>query len=343
MMESARPPLLLLTTGGTIQGAGAARISQGDYRIGSTPVAEMLGALPELASVADLTVEEIANVDSVAMTLPILARLVTRIRQAHASATPPRGIVVTHGTDTLEETAYLLHLTTGNLGQSTSGWNATSGRVGPGLGFAAQAAPVVLTAAMRPATELGADGPVNLWNAVRTALCPESAGRGVLVALNERIHCPREVIKFFAQGVDAFQSPGTGPLGRTDPDAVRYYRRPERRCGANSEFAGLEFAQLPRVEIIAAYQEADGAACVAAEAAGARGLVLVGPLSPALKVAALAAAGRGLAIVICHRGAAGAVRIDAEDRSGGLCSAERRCGSPRRSSRSGCSICWPIS
>jgi len=298
MMESARPPLLLLTTGGTIQGAGAARISQGDYRIGTTPVAQMLAALPELASVADLTVEEIANVDSVAMTLPILARLAARIRAAAAASLPPRGIVVTHGTDTLEESAYLLHLTVG-------------GQI-----------PVVLTAAMRPATELGADGPVNLWNAVRTALCPESAGRGVLVALNERIHCPREVIKFFAQGVDAFQSPGTGPLGRTDPDAVRYYRRSERRSGADSEFAGLEFAALPRVEIIAAYQEADGAACAAAEAAGARGLVVVGPLSPAAKAAALAAAARGVAVVVCHRGAGGAVRIDAEDSSRGLCSGD---------------------
>lgn len=298
MTESVRPPLLLLTTGGTIQGSGSSRLSQGDYRIGTTPVAQMLAALPELASVADLTVEEIANVDSVAMTLPILARLAARIRTAAAAPRPPHAIVVTHGTDTLEESAYLLHLTVGG------------------------AIPVVLTAAMRPATELGADGPVNLWNAVRTALCPASSGRGVLVALNERIHCPRDAIKFFAQGVDAFQAPGTGPLGRTDPDAVRYYRRPERRCGAASEFAGLEFAVLPRVEIIAAYQEADGAACAAAEAAGARGLVLAGPLSPAVKAAALAAAGRGVAIVICHRGPGGAVRIDAQDRSAGLCSAD---------------------
>jgi L-asparaginase len=298
MTESVRPPLLLLTTGGTIQGAGASRTGQGEYRIGTTPVARMLEAVPELASVADLTVEEIANVDSVAMTLPILAQLVARIRQAVAAANPPRGIVVTHGTDTLEESAYLLHLTVGAK------------------------IPVVLTAAMRPTTELGADGSVNLWNAVRTALCPESAGRGVLVAINERIHCPREVIKFFAQGVDAFQSPGAGPLGRTDSDAVRYYRRPERRCGAASEFAGLELAELPRVEIVAAYQEADGAACAAAVAAGARGLVLVGPLSPVLKAAAREAASRGVAVVVCHRGAGGAVRIDSDDRDWGLCSAD---------------------
>jgi L-asparaginase len=258
----------------------------------------MLEAVPELASIADLRVEEIANVDSVAMTLPILARLVARIRQAATAANRPRGIVVTHGTDTLEESAYLLHLTV------------------------AADIPVVLTAAMRPATELGADGPVNLWNAVRTALSPASAGRGVLVAINERIHCSRDVIKLFAQGVDAFQSPGAGPLGRTDPDAVRYYRRPERHCGAASEFAAAELTALPRVDILAAYPEADGSACAAAVAAGAQGLVIVGPLSPAMKAAARDAASRGVALVVCHRGAGGAMRVDAEDRSWGLCSAD---------------------
>jgi len=298
MSESARPSILLLTTGGTIQGAASGRLSQGDYRIGDTPVARLLEAVPELASLADLTVEEMANVDSVEMTMPILARVVARIRQAAAAPHPPRGIVLTHGTDTMEESAYLLHLVTGvDL-------------------------PVVVTAAMRPATELGADGPINLWNAVRAAVDPRSAGRGVIVALNERLHGPREVLKLFAQSADAFQSPGMGPLGRTDPDGVRYYRRSERRCGAASEFVGVDLSQLPRVDLVAAYQEADGTGCAAAVAAGARGLVLCGPLSPALKAAARAAALQGLAVVLCHRGAGGAVHVEAADRSWGLCGAD---------------------
>jgi L-asparaginase len=258
----------------------------------------MLTAVPELADLAELTVEAIANVDSVAMTLPILSRLAHRVRAAASAVPPPRGIVVTHGTDTLEESAYWLHLVCG------------------------VELPIVLTAAMRPGTELGADGPVNLWNAVRTAVDPRSAQRGVLVAMNERIFGARDVLKLFAQGVDAFQSPGAGLLGRTDPDGVRFYRRTERRCGAASEFAGLIGDELPRVDVIAAYQEADGASCAAAVAAGARGLVLVGPLAPPLKAAAQTAAGRGVAIVVCHRGAGGTVHVDPADRAWGLCAAD---------------------
>jgi L-asparaginase len=158
--------------------------------------------------------------------------------------------VVTHGTNTLEETAWLLHLTIGTD------------------------APIVLTGAMRPASALSGDGPLNLVEAVRVAASPEARGLGVLVVMDDTIHGARDVTKTNTLRVDAFASPMTGPLGRVDGDGrVVISARPARAATLRGAYAGVDLRALPRVDVIASYQGADGVLIDAALAAGCRGIV----------------------------------------------------------------------
>ncbi len=286
--RTALPRVLVLTTGGTIQGSARSRVGAGlaDYEIGGTSSAQLFVDLPELASFARLGVSALANVDSGVFDLRLLCLLHERIATALASTNPPAGIVVTHGTDTLEETAYFLNLTLKTT------------------------LPVILTGSMRPATALSPDGPLNLCDAVRVAADPASANRGVLVVMNGRIHAARDVIKTSARGTDTFQSPDTGPLGVADPDVIRFYRQPEYRHTRRSKLLGAPLAALPRVDVIASYQEAGREAFDAAVLAGARGLVLADPLTPALKAAVRDTP--HIVAVLTNRGLGGRVRMEGE-------------------------------
>lgn len=286
--RTSRPRVLVVTTGGTIQGSARSRVGAGlaDYEIGATSSARLFADLPELAGFARVHASVLANVDSALVDLDLLSRLHKRITTACASAKPPAGIVITHGTDTLEETAYFLSLT-----MKTT-------------------VPIVLTGSMRPVTALSADGPLNLCDAVRVAADPSSSGRGVLVVMNGRIHAARDVIKTSARGTDTFQSPDTGPLGIVDPDVVRYYRHPEYRHTRRSRLLGAPLNALPRVDIIAAYQEAGREAFDAAVIAGARGVVLSDPITPALKAAVRDTP--NLVAVLANRGLGGRVRMEGE-------------------------------
>ncbi len=163
------------------------------------------------------------------------------------------GVVVTHGTNTLEETAWLLHLTV------------------------ATDAPIVLTGAMRPASALSADGPLNLVEAVRVAASSAARGLGVLVVMDDTIHGARDVAKANTLRVDAFSSPMTGPLGRVDGDGrVVITSRPMRGTTLRGAYAGVDLHALSRVDVVASYQGADGALIDAAVGAGARGIVSAG-------------------------------------------------------------------
>ena len=244
---------------------------------------ELLSDLPELQALADVEVLEISNVGSGSMDTEKLLRLAKGINAALARP-EVTGAVVTHGTGTLEETAYFLHLTV------------------------KARKPVVVVGAMRPFTAISRDGPYNLYNAVRTAVTPEAAGKGVLVVLNDTIHSARFVTKGHTYHVETFVARELGPLGFVDTDRVVFYRDLLTRHTEKSEFDVGSLGDLPQVDIVYGYQEASAAPISALVAAGARGIVYADS-SPAYAKAFAAAQGQGVVIVQSDRKGAGRVTL----------------------------------
>jgi L-asparaginase len=246
------PRVAVITTGGTIDSLGADRLDLAAYlETGRRlePGALLDSVAPELATIARVVEVPYERVAAHAMTDAYLAGLVELVRHTLARGETD-GIVITHGTNTLEETAWLLHLTV------------------------ATDAPIVLTGAMRPASALSADGPLNLVEAVRVAGAPEARGLGVLVVFDDTIHGARDVTKTNTLRVDAFASPMTGPIGRVDGDGrVVITSRPARGATLRGAYAGVDLRALQRVDVVASYQGADGALIDAAVAAGAKGIV----------------------------------------------------------------------
>lgn len=291
---STLPTVALIGTGGTISGVGVDRFDLFDY--GTTGrfmhVDELIATVPELAQVGTIVPIRYKNLNST-MLGPVdwiaLARLTTQVADDNPGLD---GIVITHGTASLEETAYFLNLTV------------------------KVSIPVVLVGAMRPSSALGADGPANLVNAVRVAGSPDARGMGVLVVLNDEISAARDVTKTSNYRVQTFRTPDFGMLGHADGDAVAFYRKPIRRCAPDTEFdvAGLE--TLPRVDIVPAYGGADAVLIEAAVAAGARGLISAGFPSgsptPVQKEALLRAAAAGVVVVQSSRAGSGRVIQDTE-------------------------------
>jgi L-asparaginase len=245
----ALPRIAVLATGGTIAGSAASAANTSGYQAGVVGVDRLLEAVPALSSVARIHPEQIASVDSKDMALALWTTLAQRVNELIASDDID-GVVITHGTDTLEETAYLLHLTVKG------------------------SKPVVLTAAMRPASALSADGPLNLLNAVTVAASEAAHGQGVLVAFNNRIHCARDVVKISTYALDAFQSPEIGALGWVQDGRVEFQRKVLRPHTLGTEF--VISAKWPNVEIVASYAGASRIGVDAWVAAGVRGFVVAG-------------------------------------------------------------------
>jgi L-asparaginase type II len=246
-----RPVVWVLSTGGTIAGQGASSTNLIEYRpalLGEQLVANV----PEIRDVADVKVEQISNVGSPAITVEIWLRLAKRIDAIFSSDPKVAGVVITHGTNTLEETAYFLNLTVRHD------------------------RPVVLVGAMRPASALSADGPLNLLNAVRVAASAEARGKGVLVALNDAIHAARDVTKANTYRVETFRSPDFGPIGTVDGDRVSIYRASTRRHTAQSEFDVSTVTSLPKVEILYSYAEPSPLPIRALVQGGIPGIVFAG-------------------------------------------------------------------
>ena len=242
--------LLLLATGGTIAGCADDSATLNDYTAGVLGGEALLAAVPQLRVLAEIEVEQIANVDSADLTFAHWQRLVTRLREALAADPNLAGVVITHGTNTMEETAWLLHLLIDDQ------------------------RPVVLVGAMRPATALSADGPLNLFQAVQLAVSPEACGQGVLVVMDGWIHSAREVTKVATQGVGAFESPGFGPLGWVDDAGVHL---PPAKPARPVPFAGLQLDEpWPQVAILHGCVEPPSALIPALLSAGVRGLVFTG-------------------------------------------------------------------
>ena len=283
------PKVALIVTGGTIDSLGADRLDLAWYIEAGKRLDEgqLVGSLPELGDIA--TVEEVPF-----RRLPSHA-LVDRdwldmVELLHGTleGDGADGVVITHGTNTLEETAYFL-----NLVLKTD-------------------KPVVLVGSMRPASALSADGYLNLINAVRVAAEPASQGYGVLVVMNDRIYGARDLTKTATYRVEAFQGRDLGPLGFADADSrVRYYHRSTKRHTTETEFdvAGLE--SLPRVDVVVSYAGADGAMIEASVAAGAKGIVCAatgaGRPTPAQDEAFDRAGEKGVMMCLCSRVGSGRV------------------------------------
>ena len=251
-----RAHVRVVATGGTIAG----RTDPGNvsgYRSGVILIEELLANVPGLDSVADVSSEQFSNVASTSLTPAdwlALAQRVNAILLGGADNREVDAVVVTHGTDALEETAYFLNLTVRSP------------------------KPVVIVGAMRPATATSADGPLNLLNAVQVASHASSRGRGVLVVLNQEINGARDATKTHANRVQTFQSRSWGALGSVELDGPVFHRRVERRHTFRGEFdvSTKSADDLPRVDISYTYNGADGTDIRAFAAAGSRGIVLAG-------------------------------------------------------------------
>ena len=246
------PSVAVLSTGGTIAGRGGSSIALSEYKAGSLEGSELVDAVPEIAQFANVRVEQVSNIGSTNMTTALWLTLAARINAMFAGDAKLAGVVITHGTNTLEETAFFLNLTVKHD------------------------RPVVLVGAQRPATAISADGPLNLLNAIRTAGAPQARGKGVLVVMNDEINGARDVTKSNTYRVEAFRSGELGFLGYVDADAVSFYRESTRRHTARSEFDVRALDTLPKVEIVYAYAEPSTVALAALAGAGIDGLVVAG-------------------------------------------------------------------
>jgi len=222
-----KPNVVILATGGTIAGAGASALNSATYAAAKVPVDKLLAGLPELANIANVKGEQVSQIASESFTNDNLMKLGKRI-SALVKQSDVDGIVVTHGTDTLEETAYFL-----NLVIRTS-------------------KPIVVVGSMRPGTALSADGALNLFDAVSVAASKDAAGKGVLVTMNDEIQSGRDVTKTINIKTEAFKSQW-GPLGMVVEGNNYWFRAPVKRHTAQSEFNIDDFDALAPVEIVYGY------------------------------------------------------------------------------------------
>ncbi len=228
-----RPTVLLIATGGTIAGVQDAPGTLGSYRAGTLSAAQILASVPELARYATVEAEQFSNVASTAITPAHWVALAKRINTVLHERSDIAGVVVTHGTDRLEETAFFLYLTV--LSEK----------------------PVIVVGSQRPATGISPDGPINLLAAVRTAVSPQAVGKGVMVAMDDRIVSAREVRKLY-QRVGGFEGGEMGTIGVIGGDGPEFFFAPVRRHGRTSEFSLADVDSLPRVELTFSYPGGTG-------------------------------------------------------------------------------------
>ena len=284
------PRVMILATGGTIAGS-AASATQAGYTSGRVTVDTMIGAVPGLTGIARVHGEQVANVGSQDITFTIMIDLANRIN-ALLGTDAVDGVVVTHGTDTMEETAHFLNL------------------------IIKSKKPVVLTGAMRPSTAISADGPLNLYNAVAVAADPDAAGRGTLVVMNDRIHGAHSLTKTNTTSVETFISPINGLIGTVNYGKSEYFRRPFRKHTHKSEFSVQGVTALPRVDIIYACADMPADLIDCSMRSGAKGIVIAGDgngnMNAATMEQAAQATQKGIVIVRSSRVPTGKVGRNVE-------------------------------
>ena len=242
--------IVILATGGTIAGA-AATGTQSGYTSGAVTIDAMLTAVPSIKDLANIKGEQIASVGSQDMSFDIMLKLAKRINEL-LSTPAVDGIVITHGTDTMEETAYFLNL------------------------VVKSDKPVVMVGSMRPSTAVSADGPLNLYNAVGVARDPHSKGRGVLVMMNDWIHGAHSLTKTSTTDVQTFMSPLRGLVGVSAYGTNDFYNDPSWKHTTASEFDVSKVTTIPRVDILMAYVDMTPDLIDASVNNGAKGIVIAG-------------------------------------------------------------------
>lgn len=284
------PNIVILATGGTIAGA-AATGTQAGYTSGAVTIDAMISAVPGIRDLADITGEQVSNVGSQDMTFDIMLTLARRINVLLARKDVD-GVVVTHGTDTMEETAFFLNL------------------------VVKSDKPVVVVGSMRPSTAVSADGPLNLFNAVGVAADSNARGRGVLVLMNDWIHGAHSITKTSTTAVQTFMSPLRGLVGISSYGKNDFYSSPVWKHTTQSEFDITNVAKLPRVDVIFACVDMPADLIDASVAHGAKGIVIAGVGNGNLNKASLDAAARaaknGVIIVRSSRVPTGTVGRNVE-------------------------------
>jgi L-asparaginase len=288
--DQQKPKVTILATGGTIAGA-AATGTQSGYTSGAVTIDAMLAAVPGIDKVATVKGEQVANVGSQDMSFDVLLKLAKRIN-AIAPSADVNGIVITHGTDTMEESAYFLNLTV-----KTD-------------------KPVVMVGSMRPSTAVSADGPLNLYNAVGVAADPRAKGRGVLVVMNDQIHAAHSLTKTSTTAVETFMSPLRGLVGVASYGKNDFYNSPTWKHTTQSEFDVANVTQIPRVDVIFADVDMPADLIDASVANGAKGIVIAGVgngnMNKACVDAASRAAKKGIVVVRASRVPTGLVGRNVE-------------------------------
>lgn len=278
--------IVILATGGTIAGQSSSSVETSRYQSAVLSIEALIEAIPILSDIATISCEQIAQIDSVDMNHAIWLKLADRINSLLASDQVD-GIVVTHGTDTMEESAYFLNL------------------------VVKSPKPVVLVGALRPSNAMSSDGPMNLYNAVALASHKETVGKGVLVSLNDTINCSRDVTKTNTALQDAFKAPELGYLGYIHSGKPYFYRIPARKHTYQSEFTVAGLTDLPPVEILYSHVNSNPSLAQAAVTAGAKGIIYAGlgngGMSESMKTALADISKQGIIIVRSTRVSSGIV------------------------------------
>jgi len=282
--------VVILATGGTIAGA-AATGTQAGYTSGAVNIDTMIAGVPGITDLANIKGEQISNVGSQDMTFDIMLKLAKRINEL-AKSPGVDGFVITHGTDTMEDTAFFLNLTV-----KTD-------------------KPVVMVGSMRPSTAVSADGPLNLYNAVGVAADPKAAGRGVLVVMNDWIQGAHSLTKTSTTAVQTFMSPLRGLVGTANYGKNDYFTSPEWKHTTKSEFDITGVTTLPRVDIIYASADMSPDLIDCAAMNGAKGVVIAGVgngnMNKASVTAAANAVKKGVVVVRSSRVVTGSVGRNVE-------------------------------
>lgn len=246
----AKPNVTILATGGTIAGSGDSAVKSA-YSAGAVTVDKLLAAVPDINKMATIKGEQISNIGSQEMTNKVWLKLAKRVNEL-LKKDDVDAVIITHGTDTMEATSYFLNLTVKSE------------------------KPIVFVGAMRSGSSMSADGPMNLYNAVSVATNKETAGKGVVVVMNDEIHSSREVTKTHTSSVDTFESVNSGKIGTVYYGNVHYYMNPIRKHTSKSEFNIEEIKELPRVDILYAHANDTDLFVDAAVKAGTKGIIHAG-------------------------------------------------------------------
>ena len=286
----AKPTIYILATGGTIAGSGSGALDT-SYTSGTVTVDKLIAAVPDINKIATIKGEQISNIGSQEMNNEVWFKLANRVNELLTSGKAD-GVVITHGTDTMEETAYFLNL------------------------VVKSDKPIVMVGAMRNSGSLSADGPLNIFNAVNVAMNKEAAGKGVMVVMNDEIHAAREVTKTNTTAVDTFKSPNSGKIGTVFYGNVKFYMNPVRKHTVNSAFDITKIKELPRVDIIYSHSNDNPDFVNLAVKNGAKGIINAGmgngnPFPSALEALGEAVKG-GVVVVRDSRVGSGETTLNGE-------------------------------